>query len=36
VLGLELDESRLAQLDRASVDELTALRAHLRAERRWS
>jgi len=36
LLGLELDEARLAQLDRASVDELTALRARLRFERRWS
>jgi flagellar biosynthesis/type III secretory pathway protein FliH len=36
VLGLELDEARLAQLDRASADELTALRARLRTERCWS
>ncbi len=35
VLGVEVDEIRLAQLDRSSVEELTTLRDRLRTERHW-
>lgn len=35
VLGIEVDETRLAQLDRSSLEALTELRDRLRTERRW-